>query len=69
MDIGCTSVEPVGVLWDMFFPWMSTNLLSESMVMMGWDDWRLATLWKEMKIFKTMQIKADVNKIRKMQIK
>lgn len=45
MDMGCTSAEPAGVLWDMFFPWMSTNLLAESMVMMGWEDCRLSTLW------------------------
>lgn len=44
MDMGGTAAEPARVLWDMFFPWMSTNLLAVSMVVMGLDTWRLAAL-------------------------
>lgn len=36
MDMGRTVAEPARVLWDMFFPWMNTNLLAVSMVVMRW---------------------------------
>lgn len=44
MDMGGAAAEPARVLWDMFFPWMSTNLLAVSMVLMGRDTWTLTTL-------------------------
>lgn len=36
MDMWGAAAEAPAVSWDMFFPWISTNLLAASMVMVKW---------------------------------
>lgn len=36
MDMWDAAAEAPMVSWDMFFPWISTNLLAVSMVMVRW---------------------------------